>query len=135
MKAILIIILVCIFSRGYCQTTTANSIRFKSKISRVLTRENEQTDKWKKEDFIMEHLIVLDNPKRKITTYRETKEFELDMLGKPTKEVKNTITTYKYHCLDSNNKECDVIIQLLDGKPFAMHIDYPLIQFWYFLEE
>ena len=135
MKLISIIILLCIFNNGYSQTTTANAIRFKSKISRVLTRENEQTDKWKKEDFIMEHLIVLDNEQRKITTYKDTKEFELDMLGKPTKEVKNTVTTYKYHCLGGNNKECDVIIQLLDNKPFAMHIDYPTIQFWYFLEE
>lgn len=136
MKIIIFLILISTLNAAFSQSTTSGFVRFKSKISRVLTRESENdTSKWKHKDFMMDHLIIVDNTNKKIITYREKKEFEIDILSAMTKEVRNTITIYKYHCLGGKNKECDVIIQFLENKPFALHIDYPLIQFWYFLEE
>ena len=72
--------------------------------------------------------------KRKIITYGTNKEFELDIIN-TAKEVNKNRTIYKFHCLDARNKECDVIVEFLQDKPFVFRIEYSLVQFWYFLED
>lgn len=119
------------------QPIQAWKYRIKGLQIKLMDNQNRWSEwaKPKGETNILDALVVLDLPKKKLTVYGPT-ERNYDFIEVPAPKEDEGNSYYNFIAIDYKNEKCSIVLTFLKGEPRkpGLHILYPKSQMLFTLE-